>query len=70
VKSLFVMMFLFLATAVVARSPTIRLIDAARLGVIEISVFCDAPRGNIVYTTFGTNGSPGIAVVHRPDICK
>lgn len=56
-----------------ASAPTIRKIDGisnAQEG-FELTVFCDAPRNNLVYMghMLGPSGQ-GIAVVYRPDACK
>lgn len=74
--------FLFLAYVAMADSPTIREVDRMAHFTdhrheidYSLRVFCDAPRGNIVYIADPSSGTsyevpPTIAVIHQPDVCK
>jgi hypothetical protein len=69
---IFLLLFVWVAKA--DWSPTIRLIDQTSIegtGCCNLRIYCDAPRGNIVYLSrsFGTT-SPGVAVIHQPEMCK
>jgi hypothetical protein len=55
-------------------SPTIRQLDQTTIDGTDcciLRVYCDAPRGNIVYLSraWGST-SPGVAVIHQPEMCK
>lgn len=64
---------LLLAWPASSFSPTIRQIDEADGGTdcCILRVYCDAPRGNIIYLARSTGfSSPTVAVIHQPEICK
>jgi len=71
---LIIFVALLLAWPASAWSPTIRQIDQTEIDGTDcciLRVYCDAPRGNIVYLarSFGTT-SPTVAVIHQPEVCK
>jgi hypothetical protein len=54
-------------------SPTIKEVDRLERDRGTIMVFCDAPRGNVVYVAVPNEGftrPPAIAVIHQPEACK
>jgi hypothetical protein len=72
---LMAVIFLLLFTwAAKAWSPTIRLVDQTDLEGTDcciLRVYCDGPRGNIVYVSHSIGASsPGVAALHQPEVCK
>ena len=66
-----VFLLLFTLVARADFSPTIREVDRLEDSTWILHIYCDVPRGNVVYVAHvgGFNGI-SVAVIHQPDMCK